>query len=76
MVVNFTPNVYHNYRVRVPFAGKWKEALNSDSAHYGGSNVGNGGGVMAEPQGWHGPPHSINLTLPPLCTLILELKGG
>ena len=46
MVVNFSPNVYHNYRVRVPFAGKWREVLNSDSAHYGGSNVGNVGEVQ------------------------------
>ncbi len=43
VVVNFTPQVNHNYRVRVPFAGSWREVLNSDSAHYGGSNVGNVG---------------------------------
>ena len=46
VVVNFSPNVYHNYRVRVPFAGNWREVLNSDSAHYGGSNVGNVGEVQ------------------------------
>ena len=46
VVVNFSPNVYHNYRVRVPFAGKWREVFNSDSAHYGGSNVGNVGEVQ------------------------------
>src|SRR5215468_2998690 len=40
VIVNFSPSVHQNYRVRVPFAGKWREALNSDSAHYGGSNVG------------------------------------
>ena len=43
VVVNFSPNVYHNYRVRVPFTGAWREALNSDAALYGGSNVGNSG---------------------------------
>ena len=43
VVVNFTPNVCHDYRVRVPFAGTWREVLNTDSAHYGGSNVGNAG---------------------------------
>ena len=46
VVVNFSPNVYYNYRVRVPFAGKWREVFNSDSAHYGGSNVGNVGEVQ------------------------------
>jgi 1,4-alpha-glucan branching enzyme len=38
---------------------------------YGGSNMGNGGGVMAEPVPWHGRPFSIALTLPPLGGLIL-----
>ena len=47
VVVNFTPQVLHNYRVRVPFAGKWREVLNSDAAIYGGSNVGNTGAVSA-----------------------------
>ena len=38
VIANFTPGVLHNYRVRVPFAGAWREILNTDSAHYGGSN--------------------------------------
>jgi 1,4-alpha-glucan branching enzyme len=45
VVVNFTPQVLHDYRVRVPFAGRWREALNSDAAIYGGSNAGNAGAV-------------------------------
>ena len=45
VAVNFTPQVIRDYRVRVPFAGKWREALNSDAALYGGSNVGNAGAV-------------------------------
>ncbi|HJR21606.1 MAG TPA: 1,4-alpha-glucan branching protein GlgB, partial [Dongiaceae bacterium] len=76
VVCNFTPEPQPNYRIGVPMPGFYAERLNTDSAFYGGSNVGNGGGLMAEPQGWHGRPHSINLTLPPLGTLILERKGG
>jgi len=45
VVVNFTPQVLNDYRVRVPFAGPWREILNSDAAIYGGSNVGNAGFV-------------------------------
>jgi 1,4-alpha-glucan branching enzyme len=45
--------------------------LNSDSEHYGGSNLGNLGGVMATTQSWHGQPASAELTLPPLATLVL-----
>jgi 1,4-alpha-glucan branching enzyme len=47
VVVNFTPQVLRDYRVRVPFAGNWREALNSDAASYGGSNQGNAGRVTA-----------------------------
>jgi 1,4-alpha-glucan branching enzyme len=45
--------------------------LNSDSEHYGGSNVGNLGGIVAEAVPFHGLPASAELTLPPLATLIL-----
>jgi 1,4-alpha-glucan branching enzyme len=67
VVVNFSPNVYQNYRVRVPFAGKWKEALNSDSAHYGGSNVGNVGEVHT----LEGSIPELSLTIPPLAAIFL-----
>ena len=45
VVVNFTPEVYRDYRIKVPFSGDWREALNTDAQLYGGSNVGNGGAV-------------------------------
>jgi 1,4-alpha-glucan branching enzyme len=66
VVVNFSPNVYHDYRVRVPFTGTWREVLNSDAAHYGGSNVGNSGEVIAK-----GLVPELSLTLPPLAALFL-----
>jgi 1,4-alpha-glucan branching enzyme len=67
VVVNFSPNVYHDYPVRVPFAGKWREAFNSDSAHYGGSNVGNVGEVHALER----LVPELKLTIPPLAALFL-----
>jgi 1,4-alpha-glucan branching enzyme len=60
-----------NYRIGVPRPGHYREALNSDASAYGGSNLGNAGGVMAEPVPWHGRGHSIVLTLPPLGGVIL-----
>ncbi len=66
IVVNFSPNVYRDYRVRVPFTGKWREALNSDAAIYGGSNVGNSGEVTAS-----GLVPELRLTLPPLAAIFL-----
>jgi 1,4-alpha-glucan branching enzyme len=66
VVVNFSPNVYRDYRVRVPFAGKWREVLNSDAGHYGGSNVGNSGEVTTS-----GLVPELSLTLPPLAAIFL-----
>jgi 1,4-alpha-glucan branching enzyme len=67
VVVNFSPNVYYNYRVRVPLAGKWYEVFNSDSAHYGGSNVGNTGEVLA----FNAKAPELSLTIPPLAAIFL-----
>jgi 1,4-alpha-glucan branching enzyme len=67
VAVNFSPNVYHGYRVRAPFAGRWREALNSDSMLYGGSNVGNAGAVEASDE----PVPHLVLTLPPLAAIFL-----
>jgi 1,4-alpha-glucan branching enzyme len=65
--VNFSPNVYYNYRVRVPLAGKWYEVFNSDSAHYGGTNVGNTGEVVA----LNAQSPELNLTIPPLAAIFM-----
>ena len=72
IVCNFTPEVRYGYRIGLPSSGRWREALNTDSAIYGGSNVGNMGAVFAEPQPAHGLIASASLTLPPLATLFLE----
>lgn len=74
VVCNFTPVPQQRYRLGVPALGFYAERINTDSVFYGGSNVGNGSGVLAEERPWHGRPCSIELTLPPLGTLILERK--
>jgi 1,4-alpha-glucan branching enzyme len=73
VVCNFTPIVRHAYRVGVPAAGTWRELLNSDAAGYGGSNRGNGGAIESKPVALHGRPASLELTLPPLATIVLSL---
>jgi len=72
MVVNFTPVPRPAYRIGVPEAGWYRELLNSDGEIYGGSNMGNGGGVMAEPVADHGFDHSLSLTVPPLGFVMLK----
>ncbi|MBN2035429.1 MAG: 1,4-alpha-glucan branching protein GlgB [Chitinispirillaceae bacterium] len=71
VVCNFTPVPRFNYRVGVPFAGYWKEILNSDAAVYGGSNLGNGGGAESADLACFGKKQSVQLTLPPLAAIML-----
>ncbi|HVO95318.1 MAG TPA: 1,4-alpha-glucan branching protein GlgB [Terriglobales bacterium] len=65
-VCNFTPVPRHHYRIGAPRGGFWREVLNSDAAEYGGSGIGNHGGVNATTHPIHGRPYSLALTLPPL----------
>ncbi len=71
VLCNFTPVPRHAYKVGVPVGGWWRELLNSDSTLYGGSGMGNLGGVMAEQPGWHLRPYALSLVLPPLSCLFL-----
>ena len=72
VVLNFTPVVREGYRIGVPADATYAEIFNSDSGYYGGSDVGNGGAVKAEPVAAHGRDHSLSLTLPPLGALVLK----
>jgi 1,4-alpha-glucan branching enzyme len=74
VVCNFTPVVRQGYRVGVPVGGFWREALNSDATDYGGSGVGNFGGVWASDDGCHGKRFALTLTLPPLAAVFF--RGG
>jgi 1,4-alpha-glucan branching enzyme len=71
VVCNMTPVPRRNYRIGVPSAGNWGEIFNSDSAFYGGSNVGNAGHVASDPVPAHGQRQSLQLVLPPLATIFL-----
>jgi 1,4-alpha-glucan branching enzyme len=74
VVCNFTPVPRFNYRIGVPFGGFWEEILNSDSEFYGGSGLGNMGGVLAEEIKFHGRNFSVSLILPPLSILVFRHK--
>ena len=72
VVCNFTPVPRYDYRIGVPHAGFWKEVLNTDAREYGGSGVGNLGGVRTAPLPFHGRPQSLQLALPPLAVVALR----
>jgi 1,4-alpha-glucan branching enzyme len=75
VVSNFTPVPRPNYLVGVPQRGVWREILNSDAREYGGAGWGNMGAVESVPVTTHGRVESVNLTLPPLATLMLRWEG-
>jgi 1,4-alpha-glucan branching enzyme len=66
---NLSPVPRTGYRLGLPRACRWKEALNTDSTFYGGSDVGNMGGLDPEPIPWHNQPVSALVTLPPLAAV-------
>jgi 1,4-alpha-glucan branching enzyme len=68
---NFTPVPRENLRCGVPEGGFWRELLNSDATEYGGSGVGNDGGVAAAAGPWRGWPGVLTLTAPPLACVLL-----
>ncbi|MBV9764294.1 MAG: 1,4-alpha-glucan branching protein GlgB [Acidobacteriaceae bacterium] len=75
VICNFSPIVRDNYRIGVPGRGSWKEILNSDSKVYGGSGVGNFGGVKTVPIPLHGRDYSITIDLPPLGAVFFRYQG-
>jgi 1,4-alpha-glucan branching enzyme len=72
VVSNMTPVPRHGYGIGVPRPGFWHELLNTDATVYGGSNVGNAGGVETVPHQMHGEAQTLYLTLPPLATLFFS----
>jgi 1,4-alpha-glucan branching enzyme len=71
-VLNFTPVPREGYRIGVPEQVFYREVLNSDSLRYGGSNMGNYGGIMARAEEWAGFPCSMEVILPPLAVVVLK----
>jgi 1,4-alpha-glucan branching enzyme len=73
VVCNFTPTTHTSFRVGVPNTGQYREVLNTDSIHYGGSNVGTPlGAADSQPVPWNNREQSILLTIPPLATVVLQ----
>jgi 1,4-alpha-glucan branching enzyme len=74
IVLNATPVVRYGYRIGVPRPGHYEEVFNSDALIYGGSNVGNLGGMNAGEHAWMGRRYSLALTLPPLAAVFLKWR--
>jgi 1,4-alpha-glucan branching enzyme len=75
VILNATPVVRYGYHIGVPRAGHYEEVLNTDAGIYGGSNVGNLGGMNAGEHAWQGRRYSLALTLPPLAAVFLKWRS-
>jgi 1,4-alpha-glucan branching enzyme len=71
-VFNFTPITRYGYHVGVPIPCFYSEVFNSNSELYGGSNIGNMGGVWADDMSCHGHYHSIPVTIPGFSAVFLR----
>ncbi|MBL9195103.1 MAG: 1,4-alpha-glucan branching protein GlgB [Opitutaceae bacterium] len=76
VVGHFTPVIRRNYRIGVPRRGFWSEVINTNSQYYGGSGLGNQGGVHSDDVPADGMSQSVQLTLPPLTTTILKWSAS
>lgn len=72
LACNFTPVIRNNYRIYVPKPGYWRECLNSDAEVYGGSGVGNTGGVQSSHDAEKKGQNYIEICLPPLAVLFFK----
>jgi 1,4-alpha-glucan branching enzyme len=76
IALNFTPVPRIGYGLGVPVAGHWRELLNTDAEIYGGSGLGNAGGLDTIVSASHGHPQSLLLDLPPLACLWLQAEAS
>jgi 1,4-alpha-glucan branching enzyme len=76
VLCNFTPVVYHGFKVGVPCSGKYRETFNSDLTVFGGSGQKNDAFLKTTGEGWHGRPFSLEITVPPLAMIVLEVQHG
>lgn len=74
-VLNFTPVVYYDYKVGVPYLDTYKEVLNSDDEKYWGSNqTMKNAELLALDEKWHNKPYHIKIKVPPLGATFIKLK--
>lgn len=74
-IFNFTQVPREQYRIGVPAAGRYNVVFNSDETEFYGSQWQLEAGFDTQPTPWMNQPYSIELSLPPLAALVLELES-
>ena len=70
-VCNFVPVERRDYRIGVPYKGRYKLVFNTDAEEFGGSGV-TEKSFKSENEGMHGHDQSISMTLAPLSVIYLK----
>lgn len=71
-VCNFAATAYEEFRFGVPFAGHYKEILNSDASMFGGSGQINPGGMDSEAEEKDNRKNSIAIRLAPFSVCVFQ----
>lgn len=71
-VCNFVPVEHEKFRLGVPFAGKYKEILNSDAKQFGGSGMVNPRVKMSKKEEWDARENSIVINLAPVSVAVFS----
>lgn len=74
-ISNFTPIVYYDYKIGVPFLGEYEEVFNTDDSKYGGSGQVMGETLISKKLEYHNQPYSLQIKVPPMATLVLKIKS-
>ena len=71
-VCNFVPVAHEKFQAGVPFAGKYKEILNSDDVRFGGSGMVNPRVKTSKKEEWDARENSIVINLAPLSVCVFQ----
>ncbi|RIW35612.1 1,4-alpha-glucan branching enzyme [Bacillus salacetis] len=72
IICNFSPAVYHHYKVGVLEADGYREIWNSDHHRFGGSNQINPEILTVKNESYHGKPCYVEMTIPPYAAVYLR----
>lgn len=74
VVANFS-GIAKEHTIGVPFAGKYKEILNTDALKYAGSGFVNSRQKIAKKKEWDGQPCNITINIAPQSVAVFEYRG-
>ena len=72
-ICNFTPVVYYDFRIGVPYKAVYEEVFNTDAIEFGGSNQVNKSIIISDEIKCHNRANSISIKVPPMATSIFKI---